>query len=69
MASCKSVAAGGLLITKDGYIIMGRMGEKTSFPGVIQCIGGGISEEDITGEEAPLNTVIRECYEEIGIYI
>lgn len=69
VTGCRSTAAGGLLITKDDYILLGRMGQKTSFPGIIQCIGGGISKEDITGEEAPVNTVIRECYEEAGIRV
>lgn len=66
---CKALAAGALLTTKDDYILLGKMGEKTSFPGIIQCIGGGISEEDLIGEEAAIYTVIRECYEEIGIRI
>lgn len=66
---CKAVAAGALLVTKDDYIFLGKMDAKTSFPGIIQCIGGGISEKDLTGEEATINTVIRECYEEIGIRI
>ena len=66
---CKALAAGALLTTKDNYILLGKMGEKTSFPSIIQCIGGGISEEDLIGEEAAIYTVIRECYEEIGIRI
>ena len=46
------------------------MGKKTSFPGVIQCIGGGLDLGDINkGGEATVNTVIRECEEEIGIGI
>lgn len=69
MAPCRSVAAGALLITKDNFAIVGKMGKDTSFPGVIQCIGGGFSENDIENniEEATLKTVIRECHEEIGI--
>lgn len=66
---CKSIAAGGLLITKDGYILLGQMGEKTSFPGIIQCIGGGISQQDIGEGESPINTVIRECFEETGVLL
>ena len=69
ITGCKSVAAGGLLITKDGYILLGQMGEKTSFPGIIQCIGGGISKQDIFGKESPINTVIRECFEETGVLL
>lgn len=66
---CNSVASGGLLITRDDYIILGQMGKNISFPEIIQCIGGGVSKEDIFGEEAPFNTFMRECYEEIGIKI
>ncbi len=36
---------------------------------MVQCIGGGISQEDISGQEAPFNTFARECYEEIGIKV
>lgn len=69
MTLCRSVAAGALLITKDNFAIVGKMGKDTSFPGVIQCIGGGFSENDMESErnEATLETVIRECREEIGV--
>lgn len=69
MSPCRSVAAGALLITKDKFAIVGKMGKGTSFPGVIQCIGGGLSERDVESdiEEATLKTAIRECYEEIGL--
>lgn len=38
----------------------------TSFPDVIQCIGGGLSEEDIFDGD-PVHTFLRECREEIGL--
>lgn len=68
---CRSVAAGALLITRDEFAIVGKMGQDTSFPGIIQCIGGGISEKDFENNisEVTLKTVIRECEEEIGIVL
>lgn len=57
-------------ITNDNYLVFGKMGKMTSFPGVIQCIGGGLDLRDINkGGRATVNTVIRECEEEIGIRI
>lgn len=69
---CKSIASGGLLVTSDNYLVFGKMGKTTSFPGVIQCIGGGIDMGDFDANadtEPTANTVIRECEEEIGIRI
>lgn len=67
---CKAIASGGLLLTNDGYFVLGKMGKLTAFPDIIQCIGGGIEEKDINGKrEATVNTMIRECEEEIGVRI
>ncbi len=64
---CRSLSAGALIITSDEYIVLGKMGKKTSFPGIIHCIGGGMAIMDIIGIEPLANTVSTECYEEIGI--
>lgn len=66
ITKCSAVAVGGNIITKDGYYVFGRMSNHTSFPGVIQCIGGGLSEEDIFDGD-PVHTFLRECREEISV--
>ena len=47
MTKYRAVVIGGYLITSDGYYAFGKMAQKTSFPWVIQCIGGGLAKEDI----------------------
>lgn len=65
---CRIVAVGGLIITSDNKILMGKMGKNTSFPGIIQCIGGGISKSDFRkGVLVPSLTLQREVSEELGI--
>lgn len=66
ITKCSAVAVGGNIITKDGYYVFGRMSNHTSFPGVIQCIGGGLSAEDLFDGD-PVHTFLRECREEIGL--
>lgn len=66
ISKCRAVAVGGNIVTTDGYYVFGKMSDHTSFPGVIQCIGGGLSEEDIFDGD-PVHTFLRECREEIGL--
>lgn len=66
ITKCRAVAVGGSIITMDGYYVFGKMSHHTSFPDVIQCIGGGLSEEDIFDGD-PVHTFLRECKEEIGL--
>lgn len=66
ITKCRAVAVGGSIVTMDGYYVFGKMSNHTSFPDVIQCIGGGLSEEDIFDGD-PVHTFLRECKEEIGL--
>lgn len=66
ITKCRAVAVGGSIVTVDGYYVFGKMSKHTSFPDVIQCIGGGLSEEDIFDGD-PVHTFLRECREEIGL--
>ncbi|MDE6622113.1 MAG: hypothetical protein K2K74_16820 [Lachnospiraceae bacterium] len=66
ITKCRAVAVGGSIVTLDGYYVFGKMSKHTSFPDVIQCIGGGLSEEDIFDGD-PVHTFLRECREEIGL--
>lgn len=66
ITKCRAVAVGGYIVTMDGYYVLGKMSDHTSFPDVIQCIGGGLSEEDIFDGD-PVHTFLRECREEIGL--
>lgn len=66
ITKCRAVAVGGSIVTIDGYSVFGKMSNHTSFPGVIQCIGGGLSEQDIFDGD-PVHTFLRECREEIGL--
>lgn len=66
ITKCRAVAVGGSIVTIDGYYVFGKMSNHTSFPGVIQCIGGGLSEEDLFDGD-PVHTFLRECREEIGL--
>ena len=66
ITKCRAVAVGGNIITTDGYYVFGKMSNHTSFPNLIQCIGGGLSEEDLFNGD-PVHTFLRECKEEIGL--
>lgn len=66
ITKCRAAAVGGSIVTKDGYYVFGKMSNHTSFPNVIQCIGGGLSEEDLF-DGNPVHTFLRECREEIGL--
>ena len=65
---CKNVHTSCLIETKDNILIFGRMGKNTSRVGIIQCIGGGLDEEDIFGKKIDLkHNMEKELFEEVGI--
>ena len=68
---CCTVAFGAIIITNDNYFVFGKMANHTSFPGIIQCIGGGIDKSDtfdgLNGYISPTKTILREIKEEIGL--
>lgn len=57
-----------LVWTADGKIIFGSMGRQTSRPEVIQCSGGGLDNNDVTGNLVDIeHNTIKELGEELGI--
>lgn len=66
--ACSSLVAGCLLETSDNYYIVGELDEGTSFPNCMQISGGSADGDDIKdGKIDILNTIIRECEEELNI--
>jgi hypothetical protein len=67
---CKVIYGAGLVETKDSYFIFifGEMAEHTAYPGRLQCVGGGLSNEDKSGQSFDIKqSVLRELSEELGI--
>lgn len=57
-----------LVVSNDGRFIFGFMGEHTSRPGIIQCCGGGIDNDDIrSGRVDVWHSVTKELSEELGL--
>lgn len=66
--ACSNLAAGCLLETSDNYYIVGELADNTSFPFCMQLPGGGADNADIkNGRIDIVNTIIRECEEELNI--
>ena len=66
--ACSSLVAGCLLETSDNYYIVGELAENTSFPHCMQISGGSADNNDIKdGKIDVLNTIVRECKEELNI--
>lgn len=66
--ACSNLAAGCLLETSDNYYLVGELADNTSFPHCMQLSGGGVDSADIKdGKIDIVNTIIRECEEELNI--
>jgi 8-oxo-dGTP pyrophosphatase MutT (NUDIX family) len=66
--ACQVVYGAGLVETKDNVLVFGEMGSNTVYPGRLQCVGGGLSEEDHQGDVLDLQqSVLRELSEELGL--
>lgn len=66
--ACSSLVAGCLFETNDNYYIVGELADNTSFPNCMQISGGSADNNDIKNEEIDIiNTIIRECQEELNI--
>ena len=66
--ACSNLAVGCLLETSDNYYIVGELADNTSFPLCMQLLGGGVDSADIkNGGIDIVNTIIRECEEELNI--
>lgn len=65
-----SIASVALLLTKDGYLVLGKMALQTAFSGQYKCIGGGLDIIDMKNQiVVPEKIFQRELKEEIGINI
>ena len=65
---CKSLSAGCLLETVDGYYIVGELDDNTSYPMMLQVTGGGIDKCDIIDDKINAEqTIKREAMEELKI--
>jgi predicted NUDIX family phosphoesterase len=68
--ACKNLHTSCLIETSDSMLIFGRMGKQTSMPGNIQCVGGGLDNEDIQGSVIDLtHNIKKELLEEVGINV
>lgn len=58
-----------VVITKDHYIVMGRMNDDTLSAGVVQFVGGALDKNDLDekGNLSLDNNVRRETKEELGV--
>ncbi|MEK4038913.1 hypothetical protein MHH49_15385 [Paenibacillus sp. FSL F4-0122] len=65
---CRGVVANGVILTKDRYFVIGEMNTRTSAPGRLQFVAGGIEASDLQGDVVHMfGSLIRESQEEIGI--
>ena len=65
---CHNLVVGCLLETSDNYYVLGEMASNTSVPNCLQIPGGNADNTDIKEEIVDiLNTLIRECKEEVNI--
>lgn len=65
---CIAPWVGILLLTNDGYWIVGEMNGHTSFPNGIQLPGGGIDKKDIKDKNIDIQQALkRELKEEINL--
>ena len=65
---CHNLVVGCLLETSDKYYVIGEMARDTSVPNCLQIPGGNVDNTDIKEDRVDiLNTIIRECREEVNI--
>ncbi len=68
--ACRVIYGAGLVETKDSYFVFGEMNDHTAYPGRLQCVGGGLSRNDLKGNQFQLqDSVLREMIEELGIQL
>jgi hypothetical protein len=68
MDRCRVIYGAGLVETADSFFVFGEMGKNTAYPGRLQCVGGGLSRQDLHESFFDLEkSVLRELHEELGI--
>lgn len=62
---CRAVFAAAVILTSDGFLLLGQMARHTSVPGQIQCPGGGV---ELGADRKPDARICcqREVAEELG---
>lgn len=64
----KNIHTSCLIETNDDYLIIGVMGQQTAIAGNVQCVGGGIDNDDLRGKRFDLRHNIKnELREELGL--
>jgi len=69
--ACRVVHSSVMIETLDGEFIFGEMGGDTALPGRIQCIGGGITREDLSNDGKTIDiekNAANEMAEEVGLF-
>lgn len=65
-----TTASIAIIETNDNYSILGKMSKDSAFSNQFKCIGGALSDNDITGTNIAINKMFnREILEEIGLDI
>lgn len=68
---CRVLHTAVLVHTADDYLVMGRMGSQTSSPLRVQCVGGGITKDDLQADGTTFDissNAKTELEEEIGLF-
>ncbi len=69
---CRVVHSSVMIETIDGELVFGEMGGSTALPGRIQCIGGGITREDLSDNGKIIDiekNAANEMAEEVGLFV
>lgn len=65
---CRVIYTSTLVITSDGYYVIGEMGTDTFAPQKLQLFGGGLDEQDVVGDIIDhRHSVEKELHEELGL--
>lgn len=65
--SCPVFYTCALIESKDGFYLLGEMGDHTQSPRVVQCVGGAADKKDFCDGILDLEqNMDRECQEELG---
>lgn len=66
--SFKNIHTSCLIECSDEVLVFGTMGRKTAIAGNVQCVGGGLDNDDLRGRKFSLNhNIKKELLEEVGI--
>jgi hypothetical protein len=69
--ACRVAHSSVMIESNDGNLIFGEMASNTALPGRIQCIGGGITREDLAEDGKSINmekNAKAEMAEEVGLF-